>query len=54
MTAISPHEAQQRADEFGKALAVIGLVMAVEEVLTEGKFDLLGDMVHGFFESLFD
>lgn len=54
MSVISHHNAKQKADEFGSALVVIGLIVAVDEALTEGNFELLGDMVHGFFETIFD
>jgi hypothetical protein len=50
---ISPFEVKQKADEFKSALVVIGLVLAVDEILTDGKFDLLGGIAQGFIESLF-
>jgi hypothetical protein len=54
MSMISHYNAKQKADEFGSALVVIGLIVAMDEALTEGNFELLGDMVHGFFETIFD
>lgn len=53
MPLISPFEVKQKADEFKSALVVIGLVLAVDEILTDGKFDLLGGIAQGFIESLF-